>query len=538
MDIHAGEMDVALAVTVKYFCGDLIDGSPTMTFAFLAQPGATTQISSSISLKELTVRAAVYISKDGTWDISGEIEGIVVGGGGGGSGGGGGGGGDGTSAAASAGLGWAPSRARTWRHVLDVERRAKPSLGLAAHHMFPSANSPAYTHAHLGQSELDVPAYLGFSLTTSFMFDTRPDPPSFTASVALDDIVLGCLVVSLKVSGTACGGHSKGISVAGTVNFEDCDGLTGSGTVSGQKRCDNSDKECHNGDQKCHDDHPLYAVVAESKSMSIGGMLISDVVLSATATRYIIMPPAAANATDTTNNSRKEVPPQIVQYVAWAFNFSGSLDYSESASIKTPALGAAATLAIRARASMTPVGGFLIEQLLMSGNLAYATKEFSVKGAFSFEYPCQPGGFVGVNLSFAMTMASVSIDGVEARAKLYCEPPADFPLLSLDLKIHRIEVKGFKISNVKMHVDMYTMPRLADADVDRGDVTDNVNVADASAVTDASAVPSELTFKGSMSGALEVAVNGMEAGAMVALSFDTESKSFHVTVVGRSRLTI
>jgi len=39
--------------------------------------------------------------------------------------------------------------------------------------MFPGANSPAYTQAHLGQSEDDMPAHLGFKLSTSFFFDTR-----------------------------------------------------------------------------------------------------------------------------------------------------------------------------------------------------------------------------------------------------------------------------------------------------------------------------------------------------------------------------
>jgi len=53
----------------------------------------------------------------------------------------------------------------------------------------------------------------------------------------------------------------------------------------------------------------------------------------------------------------------------------------------------------------------------------------------------------------------------------------------------------------------------------------------ATARHDESVVSSELTFKGSMSGALEVPLEGMEAGVEVALSFDTESKSFHVTVM-------
>jgi len=44
---------------------------------------------------------------------------------------------------------------------------------LAVHPMFPGANSPAYTQAHLGLSEDDMPAHLGFTLMTSFFFDTR-----------------------------------------------------------------------------------------------------------------------------------------------------------------------------------------------------------------------------------------------------------------------------------------------------------------------------------------------------------------------------
>jgi hypothetical protein len=58
-------------------------------------------------------------NEDGTWDVSGMMEGVAVIGG------------DAASAAAATALGWAPSRALTWRHVLDVERRAKPHLGLA-----------------------------------------------------------------------------------------------------------------------------------------------------------------------------------------------------------------------------------------------------------------------------------------------------------------------------------------------------------------------------------------------------------------------
>jgi len=132
--------------------------------------------------------------EDGTWDVSGEMEGVVVIGG------------DDDASGASAGagaasLGWAPTRLQTWRHVLDAERRAKIHRGLAAHHLFPGARSPAYTQAHLGQSERDMPAHLGFTLTTSFMFDTRPEPPLFTASIALDDLALGCLVISLKAGG-------------------------------------------------------------------------------------------------------------------------------------------------------------------------------------------------------------------------------------------------------------------------------------------------------------------------------------------------
>jgi len=44
-----------------------------------------------------------------------------------------------------------------------------------------------------------------------------------------------------------------GVTVAGTLNFDNCDGLTGSGTVAGMKWCDDGG------------DHPLYAIVAESK---------------------------------------------------------------------------------------------------------------------------------------------------------------------------------------------------------------------------------------------------------------------------------
>jgi len=65
MELHAGEMAIALGVSVKYFCGNLTDGSPTMTFAFFQQAGTVTKISSSISLKELTVRAAVYTNQAG-----------------------------------------------------------------------------------------------------------------------------------------------------------------------------------------------------------------------------------------------------------------------------------------------------------------------------------------------------------------------------------------------------------------------------------------------------------------------------------------
>jgi len=292
-----------------------------------------------------------------------------------------------------------------------------------------------------------------------------------------------------------------GVTVAGTLNFNDCDGLSGSGAVSGKKWCDDGG------------DHPLYAIVAESKSLAIGDMLISDIVLSATATSAATVISAATDGSGATDSSAATDSSGDVG-VVWAFVFSGTLDYSESSSIKAPSLGAAATLAIRARASSSPVGGFLFEELLLSGSMSYTTKEISVGGSFEIEYPCQPGGFADVNLSFAMTMSSVSVDGVEARAKLYCEPPADFPLLSLDLKIDRIEVKGFKISDVEVHVDMYSTPR----------VGDDFNI------TDERAVSSNLTFKGSMSGSLEVALEGMEAGTTVALSFDTESKSFHVTV--------
>jgi len=91
-----------------------------------------------------------------------------------------------------------------------IKARAKPHLGLAAHPMFAGASLGALgqsidnTQVHLGQSDLDMPAHLGFALTTSFMFDTRPEPPLFTASVALDDLVLGCLVVSLKAGNVGC----------------------------------------------------------------------------------------------------------------------------------------------------------------------------------------------------------------------------------------------------------------------------------------------------------------------------------------------
>jgi len=108
IEIHAGEMAVELGVNVKYYCGNLTDGSPTMTFAFYGR-GKVTRISRSLSLKELTVRAAVYTNEDGTWDVSGQMEGIAVIDG------------DAASVAAAAALGWAPSRAQTWRHVLAVE---------------------------------------------------------------------------------------------------------------------------------------------------------------------------------------------------------------------------------------------------------------------------------------------------------------------------------------------------------------------------------------------------------------------------------
>jgi hypothetical protein len=65
MELHAGEMAVALGVSVKYFCGKLTDGSPTMTFAFFQEAGTVTKISSSITLKDLTVRAAVYTNQAG-----------------------------------------------------------------------------------------------------------------------------------------------------------------------------------------------------------------------------------------------------------------------------------------------------------------------------------------------------------------------------------------------------------------------------------------------------------------------------------------
>ena len=265
-------------------------------------------------------------------------------------------------------------------------------------------------------------------------------------------------------------------------------------------------------------------------------MIISDVVLSATATsEQVIVGDEIVSVSETATNSSANYDSiaeigsfegsnrtgttdgsdaRNASVVEWTFVISATLDYSESSSIKAPSLGVAAKLSIRAQASINPISGFVFEQLLLSGSIAYATKEISVKGAFQIEYPCQPGGFADVNLSFAMTMASVSVDGVEARAKLYCEPPADFPLMSLDLAIQRIEVKGFTISNVEVHVDMFSTPRVA------ADVT----------TTDESAAANELTFKGSMSGDLAVSLEGIDAGATVALSFDTESKSFHVMV--------
>jgi hypothetical protein len=46
-----------------------------------------------------------------------------------------------------------------------------------------------------------------------------------------------------------------GVSVAGTLRFDDCDGLTGAGSVSGKKWCEH---DAVDGDM-------LYAMVAESK---------------------------------------------------------------------------------------------------------------------------------------------------------------------------------------------------------------------------------------------------------------------------------
>ena len=142
-----------------------------MTFSFFASRGKETAISDSITIKDMTVYAAVYVSNETDWDVSGSIEGIVKV----------------EAAEAEAHLGL---RERTWRRMLENERRSRPALGVAKHRLFPS--DAHVKRAHLS-SEHEQPAHLSLVLTTNFFFDTRPDPPLFNVTVALEDLVLGCI---------------------------------------------------------------------------------------------------------------------------------------------------------------------------------------------------------------------------------------------------------------------------------------------------------------------------------------------------------
>lgn len=332
MIIASGEMVLPLYAAIKYFCGELPEGSPTMTFSFFASRGQETAITDTITVKDLTVRAAVYASRDEEWDVSGSIEGIVKV----------------DTAEAQLGL-----RERTWRRMLDNERLARPELGVAKHRLFPS--DPYVKSAHLS-SEHDQPAHLGLVLTTSFFFDTRPDPPLFNVTVALEDIVFGCITISLKASASTCTAanpSSEAFAVMGTLRLNDCDGIRGTGNIVGKMWCDNGGA------------HPLYSLVVESKSIQVKELIINDVYMSAIGIK-----------TQGHDGS-----------VAWAFRITATLDYQASPGVKVPSLGAEAKLSVLAAASVAPADGFTLDQLKLSGVIGYSNENMKVEASFNYHHP-------------------------------------------------------------------------------------------------------------------------------------------------------
>jgi hypothetical protein len=458
LTVAAGDMVLPLQAVIKYSCGNIPEESPRMTFAFFASRGQETAITDAITIKDLTVRAAVYVSTASSgsaeWNVSGSIEGIVKV----------------DTAEARLGL-----RERTWSHMLRTERRAQPELGVAKHRVFPS--DPYVRRAHLS-SEHDQPAHLGLVLSTSFFFDTRPDPPLFKATVALEDIVLGCMTISLKASASTCTAASPAFSVMGTLKFNNCDGLRGTGNVIGKKWCDDGGA------------HPLYSFMIEAKSLQVGELIVSDVWMSAVAMKTLSHDGS----------------------LAWAFKITASMDYTSTQGVKMPSLGVKAKLKVRAVASVAPADGFTLNELKLSGILGYSNENVKVSGAFSYHHPCQPGEFANATILFDMKLSTVNIEGAEGNAKVFCDPPEGFPTLSLFIGVELLQIGSLSVSDVEMNVDMFSKVTIVEPKREDSE--------------DTAAVSNERFFKGSVSG--KASVEGVEAS--VFFSFDTDAKTFHVMV--------
>ena len=450
MIITSGAMVLPMQTTIKYFCGDIFEGSPRMTFSFFASRGKETSITDSIRIKDLTAHAALYISNKTGWDVSGSIEGLVIV----------------DTADAQLGL-----RERTWQRMLENERRLRPELGVVKHRMFPS--DPYLEYAHLSSGH-DQPAHLGLVLTTSFFFDTRPEPPLFNVTVALDDLVFGCITISLRASASTCtdaNPSTQAISVTGIFKFSDCDGINGQGQIVGKIGCDDGGA------------HHLYSLVIESKSLKVKDLIVSDVWISATGIRTI-----------------------VGDGITWMFDISASFEYKANQGPKVPSLGVKAKLGVSAAASLAPVNGFMLEKLKIDGMLDYSNENIKVVADFSYNHPCQPGAFGHATIRFDMKMSTVEVEGLIGTAEVFCDPPEGSPALSLFVGMERLQVGAFSVSEVKMYVDMYTRMKIVEPD--DGDV----------------AVDAKHFFKGSVAG--KASVEGIETS--VIFSFDTDARTFHV----------
>ena len=240
----------------------------------------------------------------------------------------------------------------------------------------------------------------------------------------------GCVNITVKVVADNACDPAKPMTLAGEVLFE-CGAMVGEGRVSGAKWCNDGDTS-----------HPLYRIKAEIPMLSMGALKLKD-----TAMELLFVYPANFTGPGKIEDATPD----------WNFTARATLDLF-GAEEGMPELPKSEALAVSITAGVERYtnGDF---KVYLFGDFTFETPPdgdnppaVSVKGNFTFEYPCKRGAFVGADASAVVHAGEIKLVA-DASVRMYCDPPINSPALVARASIDELKIQTFTLSGVVIKLE-------------------------------------------------------------------------------------